>query len=467
MQLTFYGAARTVTGSQHMIEVNNHRILLDCGLYQGRRSEAYERNLNLPFDPHTVDVMVLSHAHMDHSGNIPNLVKSGFRGDIYCTYATRDLCAAMLMDSAHIQEKDVEYVNKRHRHSTEPPVQPLYTQADAAHSMNAFVTQSYERPRTIAPGVSLTFLDAGHMLGSAIVILDIEDQQAHRDYRLVFSGDLGRKGIPIIRDPQTVDGADILIMESTYGNRLHPPYEDEEKRLERIIGETYKRGGVTLIPAFAVGRTQQLVLSLHQLAAKGDIPHMPIFVDSPLAIDVTAVYRLHPECYDDEIRAFIVQGSRRDPFGFSDLTYTRTTEESKALNFLREPAIIIAASGMMEAGRILHHLKNHLDDPRTTVLVVGWQAENTLGRKLVEGEKTVRIFGEEHQNNARVEVLNGFSGHADRNELLGWVEAMKDKPKRTFLVHGELENALALQSGLQEQYQLQADVPEWKQSFEV
>lgn len=467
MKLSFYGAAQTVTGSQHLIEVNGHRILLDCGLYQGKRSEAYERNSNLPFDAASVDLMILSHAHIDHSGNIPSLVKRGFRGDIITTFATRDLCAEMLLDSGHIQEKDVLFVNKRHRKRGEPPIEPLYTQQDATESLRYFTSQGYQRPRMIAPGVTLTFFDAGHMLGSAIVVLDIEDREAKRDVRLVFSGDLGRKGIPIIRDPQTIDGADFLIMESTYGDRLHPPYEDEEKRLEQIIRETHQRGGSIVIPAFAVGRTQQLVLTLHQLSARGDIPRMPVFVDSPLAIDVTAVFRLHPECYDDEIRSFIMEGNGRDPFGFKDLSYTRALEESKRLNFLREPAIIISASGMAETGRILHHLKNRIEDPRTTVLIVGWQAPNTLGRRLVDGEKIVRIFGEEYHNRAHVEVLNGFSGHADREELMAWVGAMERKPKRAFLVHGEPENSLPLAKGLKDRFGFPVEVPAWKQSFEV
>lgn len=464
MRITFYGAAQTVTGSQHLIEVNGQRILLDCGLYQGKRAESYERNLNLPFDPRSVDVMVLSHAHMDHSGNIPNLVTSGFRGDILCTYATRDLCASMLLDSGHIQERDVEYVNKKRRRKGEPPVEPLYTQQDAKDSLAYFTGQSYHRTRSIAPGVHLTLLDAGHMLGSAIVVLDIEDREVKRDVRLVFSGDLGRVGIPIIRDPQTVDSADILIMESTYGNRLHPSFEDDEQRLKTIIQETYRAGGMVIMPAFAVGRTQQLVYTLHKLAAQGDIPRMPVYVDSPLAIDVTAAFRLHPECYDDETLEFL-RGN--DLFGFSDLTYTRTQAESMRLNDLNQPSIIISASGMAEHGRILHHLKNHIEDPRTTVLITGWQAPETLGRRLVEKAPVVRIFGEEYRRNARVEVLNGFSGHADRDELLAWVGAIRRQPGRTFLVHGEPESAVALAQSLKERFNVQVDVPEWRQSFEV
>ena len=467
MRLTFCGAARTVTGSQHLVEVNGQRILLDCGLFQGARSETYARNLHFPFDPAALDVMVLSHAHIDHSGNIPNLVKQGFHGDIICTFATRDLCASMLMDSAHIHESAAEFVNKRRARRNEPPLEPLYTKADASRSLENFVTQGYSRPRRIAPGVTLTFLDAGHMLGSAIVVLDIEDQDTKRSYRLVFSGDLGREGIPIIRDPESVDRADVLIMESTYGNRLHVPYADEDERLKEIIVDTYRRGGSVVIPAFAVGRTQQIVISLHQLAVTGDIPNMPIFVDSPLATDITAVYRLHPECYDAEMQDFLMGSGRRDPFGFDQLTYTRSVNESKQLNFLREPAIIISASGMAEAGRILHHLRNKITDSRTTVLIVGYQAENTLGRRLVDGAKTVRIFGEEVRNHARVEVLEGFSGHADRDELLQWVGDMKQKPQRTFLVHGETQSAFALADSLRSSFGLTVDVPEWKQSFEV
>jgi metallo-beta-lactamase family protein len=468
MKITFYGAAQTVTGSQHMIEVNGLRLLLDCGLYQGKRAEANERNRNLPFDAKSVDVMVLSHAHTDHAGNIPNLTKSGFRGDIICTHATRDLCAVMLMDSAHIQERDVEFVNKKNRKRGKPEVEPIYTTQDATASLEYFTSQSYNRPRKIAPGITLTLIDAGHMLGSATVVLDIEDQASKQTTRLVFSGDIGRKGIPIIRDPQTPDSADILIMESTYGDRTHDPYPDAEKEIERIINTTYRRGGKIIIPAFAVGRTQQVIYTLNQLAQRGDIPRLPIFVDSPLAVNTTDVFRSHPECFDDETRDFIMGGNgRRDPFGFSQVTYTRSVDESKQLNFLREPAIIISASGMAETGRILHHLKNNIEDPKTTVLIVGWQAPDTLGRRLVDGEKIVRIFGDEYHNNAQVEVLNGFSGHADSGELLGWVEAMQRKPRRTFLVHGEPDAANTLAASLKSRVGLAVDVPAWKQSFEV
>ncbi len=468
MKITFYGAARTVTGSQHLVEVNNTRILLDCGLYQGRREESRARNRQLPFDAASVDILILSHAHIDHSGNIPNLVKTGFRGDIVCTHATRALCSTMLLDSGHIQERDAEFVNKINRKRGKPAdVVPIYTQQDAVESLDYFISQPYHRAREIMPGVTLTFIDAGHMLGSAITLLEIEDRDAKQDVRLVFSGDLGRKGIPIIRDPEFVASADVLILESTYGDRLHPPYPDAEKELERIVNETYRAGGSLIIPAFAVGRAQQLVYTLHQLSDRGDIPHLPIYVDSPLAVNATAIFRLHPEVYDDEIRAFMLDDAHRDPFGFDDLTYIRKVEDSKQLNFMKDPAIIISASGMMEHGRVLHHLKNRITDHRTTILVVGWQAPDTLGRRIVEGQKTVRIFGEEYDNNAHLEVLNGFSGHADRDELVAWVGAMNQKPRQTFLVHGEEVSAVALAATLHDQFNMQVTVPEFRQSFEV
>ncbi len=469
MKITFHGAAQTVTGSQHLIEVNGHRILLDCGLFQGKRKVAFERNRQVPFEASTVDVLVLSHAHIDHSGNIPSLVKRGFTGDIICTSATRDLCATMLMDSAHIQERDVEFVNKRRKKQGKNPFEPLYTQEDAVTAMEYFMGVAYNRQREILPGVHLTFVEAGHMLGSASVILDIEDQESGQDVRVVFSGDIGREGIPIIRDPQPVtDGADILIMESTYGNRLHEPYPDSEKALERIVNETYQRNGCLIIPAFAVGRTQQIVYTLHKLYDQRDIPDMKIFVDSPLATNVTDIFRLHPEAYDAEIREFMLNDSHRNPFGFETLRYTRSVEESKELNFLREPAVIISASGMMEAGRVLHHLRNRIEDPRTTILVVGWCAPDTLGRRIMDRDKTVRIFGEEHQLKANVEVLSGFSGHADRNGLLAWAGAMKKKPSRTFLVHGEPDAQAALADGLKADVGLErVDIPSMHQAFNV
>lgn len=467
MKLQFFGAVRTVTGSKHLIEVNGTRILLDCGLFQGKRDLSQEMNLNFPFDPKSIDLVVLSHAHIDHSGNLPNLVKQGFVGDIICTSATRDLCATMLPDSGYIQERDVEYVNKRRAKHGEPPVDPIYTHQDALDCLGAFSTHGYNRPRHIAPGVTLTLLDAGHMLGSAIVVLEIEDHDDNLKKRLIFSGDLGRKGIPIIRDPEVPEGGDILIMESTYGNRLHETYEASEKKLERIVNETYKRGGSIVMPAFAVGRTQQIVLTLHQLYEKGDIPSIPIFVDSPLAVSATSVFLLHPECYDQEIQDFVAKSGNRNPFGFNDLTYVRQVEESKRINHLREPCIIISASGMAEFGRIRHHLSNRIGDERTTVLITGWQAPETLGRRLVEGAKRVRIFGDEHEVRAKVEVLLGFSGHADRDEMVNWIGAMKRRPKHVFLVHGEEAAMADFKGTLTGKFDMQVDIPVEGQKFTV
>lgn len=471
MKITFLGAAGTVTGSQHLLEVNGHQILLDCGLFQGKRKESFELNRQRfrNGNGHRLDAVILSHAHIDHSGNIPCLVRNGFEGDIFCTQATRDLCAVMLMDSAHIQEQDLLFVNKLRARNKQQLFEPLYDKEDVVRSLAQFVGISPKRSREILPGVRLTFTEAGHMLGSANVVLDIHEEESGRDLRLIYSGDIGRPGIPIIRDPAPpTQGCDVLIMESTYGHRSHPPYPDSERELERIVNETYRRGGCLLIPAFAVGRTQQLVYALHKLYLNRDIPDLPIFVDSPLATRVTDIFRLHPESYDREIREFILKGNHDNPFGFDTLRYTQSVGESKELNFLREPAIIISASGMMEGGRILHHLRNRVGDPRNTILVTGWQAPNTLGRKIVEGEEAIKIFGEEFALKARVEVLTGFSGHADREGLLAWAGAMERKPAVTFLVHGEAEATAPLGAALNEQLGFtRVEIPEMRQTFEV
>jgi len=467
MEVEFHGAARTVTGSQHLLIVNGRKILLDCGLYQGSRRESYERNQHLPFNAAKVDVMVLSHAHIDHSGNIPNLVKSGFKGDIVCTYATRDLCAIMLRDSAKIQQYDIEYVNKKRQKAGEPPIEPIYDMADAVESLKSFIGIGYDRPYRLLPGITLTFYDAGHILGSAIIALDVEENG--KQTRVVFSGDIGRPHRPILRDPTFLEAADVLIIESTYGNREHADNEEASNKLERIVNETYKRGGKLIVPAFAVGRTQELVYRLHQLVESRDIPpRLPIYVDSPLAIDATGIYRLHPEAYDEEIASFMLEDRHGDPFGFDMMRYTRTTAESKELNFLNDPAVIISASGMAEAGRILHHLKNNVEDPRNTILIVGWQAPHTLGRRLVEKQKEVKIFGESYQLRAQVETLNGLSAHADRSELLDWTGHLVKRPHHTFIVHGEDEAALALADALQKEHKFSnVYVPNRGQRFTI
>lgn len=444
MQIQFHGAVRTVTGSQHLLTINGKRILLDCGLYQGSRKESYRRNQNLPFDASSIDKLILSHAHIDHSGNIPNLVKSGFKGDIICTYPTRDLCAIMLRDSAKIQSYDIQFLNKKRARNKLPPIMPLYDMQDAVESLKQFVGIGYNRPYQILPGVELTFYDAGHILGSAITVLNIKDEETHQDIRLVFSGDLGRPDRPILNDPSPIDSADVLIIESTYGNREHAHLDEASDKLERIINETCKRGGKVIVPAFAVGRTQELVYRIHQLVEARDIsPDLPIYVDSPLAIDATSIYRLHPEAYDKEVAQFLLDSHTGDPFGFYMMQYTRSTVQSKELNHLRQPAVIISASGMAEAGRILHHLKNNIEDPRNTILIVGWQAPHTLGRRIVDEEPEVKIFGETYQLKAQVATINGFSAHADRSELLDWAGGLKVPPKHTYIVHGEEDSSIA------------------------
>lgn len=457
MKLQFLGAVRTVTGSMHRLEVNGAGVLLDCGLFQGRRAEARARNSHLPFDPTGIRAAILSHAHIDHSGNIPSLVRDGFAGNLYATAATRDLCAAMLRDSAHIQEQDAVFLNKKLARQGEPPIVPLYTTADAANSLRSFVGLAYERPIDVLPGVQATFHDAGHILGSAITVLDLEEEG--KRLRLAYTGDLGGGGQPIIRDPALVHDVDTLIIESTYGNRRHEAAREAEAKLEEIVNEAWRRGGKLIVPAFAVGRTQTLVYELHQLMLKRSIPNLPIYIDSPLAINVTEIFRLHPECYDADATEFMADNG--DPFGFGRLRYVRSPEESKELNFLREPAIIISASGMAEAGRILHHLKNNIADPRTTVLLVGYQAENTLGRKLQERQPQVPILGELVPLRARVETIDGYSAHADHDGLLNWVKAVRgERLRKVYVVHGEEAESQALAKGLQELGGLEVTVPQ-------
>ena len=464
MRVQFLGAVRTVTGSMHRLEVNGASILLDCGLFQGRRAESRERNSHLPFDPAVIQAAILSHAHIDHSGNIPSLVRGGFAGSLYTTSATRDLCAAMLRDSAHIQEQDAAYLNKKRERRGEPPIVPLYTVTDAVNSLRCFVGLSYQRPFTVGNGVRATFYDAGHILGSAITVLDLEE--GDRRLRLAYTGDLGASGQPIIRDPAIVHDVDVLIIESTYGNREHEAPEQAAARLEEIVNQVWRSGGKLIVPAFAVGRTQTLVYELHQLMLKRSIPSLPIYVDSPLAINATEVFRLHPECYDAETAAFLLDNG--DPFGFGRLRYVRSVEESKELNFLRDPAIIISASGMAEAGRILHHLKNNIPDPRNTVLLVGYQAENTLGRKLQERRPEVPILGEMVPLRARVETIDGYSSHADRRGLLRWVQAARgERLRKVYVVHGEEAESQALAEGLRALGGLEVTVPQPGETVEL
>jgi len=468
MKITFNGAVQTVTGSQHLITVNGQKILLDCGLYQGKRDEARKRNWEFHFSPVEIDALVLSHAHIDHSGNIPNLVRRGFRGKIVCTTATQDLCNAMLLDSGHIQEMDVAYVNRKRAELGQPPVEPIYTQEDAAKSLKYFQGIAYDEPYLLGPGVTLTLYDAGHLLGSAIVVLDFAEGDGRPSRRLVFTGDLGRTGVPILREPTTVEEADILLIESTYGSRLHPPIEDSARELEKAIRRTYERGGKVIIPAFAVERTQLLVYLLNNIYNRGGLPDLPVFVDSPLAVNVTEVFRRNPDYFDQRTRDLLRQDPEGDIFSFKKLIYVRDVEESKALNSRQGPCVIISASGMAEAGRIQHHLKNNIGDPRNTVLIVGWQAPNTLGRRLVEGQPVVRIFGMEYQVEAEVVTLNGFSGHADQMGLLQWMKAFRKRPEKIFVVHGDPEAAQVFAAKLQEDLGYrQVIIPSLYQTYEV
>ncbi len=461
INLTSYGAARNVTGSRHLLDINGYRILLDCGLFQGRRAETYERNLHFPFDAKSLNAVIISHAHMDHLGNLPNLVKQGFSGDVHCTSATLDLANIMLMDSASIQEGDINYVNKVRRRHNEPTVEPLYVRADVPATLRLLRGCSYGHPFKLADNVQAVFQDAGHILGSAITILDIDDNG--RRVSVCFTGDLGRNNMPIIQDPFVVTDSDVLIIESTYGNRLHADISNVTEKLARVINETVTRGGKLIVPSFALERTQELVYCLHQLKLSHSIPDIPIYVDSPLAIDATDIFRVHPECYDSETAEML--RTEKDPFGFRGLHYVASAEESKKLNYLKTPAMIIAGSGMAEAGRVQHHLKNNISDGRNTVLIVGWQAENTLGRKIAEKWPMVSIYGEQYKLRCRVEIFNEFSAHADRNDLLKWTGAGKDKWQKVFVVHGEESAALSLADAFTEMGLKQVVAPEYGQHF--
>jgi metallo-beta-lactamase family protein len=472
MKLTFWGATKTVTGSTHIVESGGRRFLLDCGLYQGRRKEAEARNRSFPFEARDVDGVVLSHAHIDHSGNLPTLHKMGFHGPIYSSAATVDLCDAMLKDSAFVQEKDCEFVNKRHRRrrSLEQAdnhgnglVCPLYTVEDAESTMPLFRSVPMHEDIELAPHLTFRLAEAGHMLGSTFVYL--EEKHAGRTLRLGFSGDVGRNGLPIIRDPEIMPPVDYLIMESTYGDRLHKPVDAVEGKLADAIRRTASRGGKIIMPAFAVGRTQQLVLLIHDLLEKRAIPSIPIYVDSPLAVNVTDVFRKHEDLFDEETRRFFTNGS--DPFGFRLLRYVRDVQQSKALNDLRGPFLVISASGMCEAGRVLHHLRNSIEDGRNTILITGFQAENTLGRKIVDKMPEVPIFGELMRLRAEVVKINELSGHADQHELLEWIRPIAKTLKTIFLVHGEPLQQRSLAAAIERTYGVPVTIPDRGDSFQL
>lgn len=463
MRLRFLGAAGEVTGSLLLVEVESGTLVVDCGMFQGRREESRRRNGRLPQEAVEASAAILTHAHIDHSGNLPTLVKAGFTGPIYTTFATSDLCRYMLRDSARIQENDAAYLNQKFsRDPSFVPVVPLYDEQDVLAALEHFVALPYHETFEPLPGVTARLLDSGHILGSAQVVLDIEENGQHR--RLVISGDLGRKGLPILRDPEAPPRPiDYLVMESTYGDRLHGSVEQMHDDLERIVKKTTARGGKIIVPAFAVGRTQEVLYVLHELFRTGRLPEIPIFIDSPLAINVTEVFRMHPECYDVETRSFLKEHG--DVFSFEGVRYTRTAAESMEINQHTGPCIIISASGMAEAGRVLHHLRNHVANEKNTILIVGFMAQHTLGRRLVERRPTVKIWGVERELRAEVEVLNAFSAHADRDDLLAYVSACGE-PRRVFLVHGEADQQVPLREELMRR-RIQVDIPKRGDSVEL
>lgn len=447
MKIRFFGANREVTGSRHILEANGKKILIDCGLYQGRRADEKLKNKNFGFDPAEIDAVVISHAHIDHSGNLPNLVKQGFKGRIYCTHATSDLLRYMLLDSAHIQEQEVVYLNEKKMAAGEELIEPLYTSADVEKTIPLFHGVAYDECLPLIDGISVCFHEAGHILGSAISVFTIKDESDHKTKTLTFTGDLGRKNMPIIRNPWQAESTDYLMIESTYGNRVHESLLDAEAHLAEVVNKTIARGGKILIPAFSLGRTQEIVYSLHKLSDNGTIPNnLPIYVDSPLSVNLTTIFRQHLGLFDEETQKLFVS-THEDPFGFANLKYVQSVEESKALNNVKTPCIIIASSGMVEHGRILHHLKNNIEDHRNTLLIVGYQAVNTLGRKLVDKEKEVRIFGKPYEVRLEVKIMNAYSAHADRSDLLDYVTKVKDL-KKVILVHGEDQAAEDLKKAL-------------------
>lgn len=460
MRIHFLGATRTTTGSMYLIEVNQQRILLECGLFQGRRGETIERNRNFPFDVTKLDAVVLSHAHIDHCGNLPNLCRQGYAGNIYCTFATRDLAAIMLEDSAEIQKDDAAFISKHRAKRGEPPVEPLYTTVDAEKAVRQFVSVNYDRPMPVANSVTVTFRDAGHILGSAQVVLDI--QEGSRKFRYLFSGDVGRGDDDTLRDPQPVENVDYLQVEATYGGRDHAPKTDARNDMGRLVRDTLERRGKVIIPAFSIGRTQQIVYVLHQLTLAGQMPAVPIYVDSPLSVNATEVYRLHPECFNESIYKFLRE--KANPFGMENLTYIREVAHSMKLNDLKDPAIIISASGMAEAGRIRHHLKNNVGRAENLVLFVGYCAEHTLGAQILARKSPVNIFGEPHDVRARIASVDAFSGHADRRELQAYVKALTGNIRRISVIHGEESQCLAFADTLRVlKPKAQVVVPEYRQ----
>ncbi|MBN1872321.1 MAG: MBL fold metallo-hydrolase [Candidatus Omnitrophica bacterium] len=453
--ITFLGGARTVTGSMHLVTTNSSNTILDCGLFYGHRDQYYDVNSAFSFLPENVDSCVLSHAHIDHCGNIPNLIKKGFRGAIHCTPATRDLCRYMLPDSGHVQEEDIRYVNKINKKRGLPPRQPLYTKKEAEKSLKFLRSLEYHKTLSINEDVNLTFYDAGHILGSAVSVLDIKARK--KSLRLAYAVDLGRSGMPLLRDPESPKDIDYMIIESTYGGRAHEDIKEAEDELARVITRTVKRGGKVIIPSFALERTQLIVFFISHLMKKKKIGKIPIFVDGPLAVNLTKVFRSHWS-YFDEVTQMDIRNNE-DPLGYEAVTYIKNVNQSKKLNEIKKPVIIISGSGMCENGRILHHLKNNVENPRNTIVVIGYMAEDTLGRSIVEKKKIVRIFGRPYDMNAEVVIINAFSSHADKYALTDYIESCREKLKQIFIVHGDIEQSEALRQRISRKLNMKPRIP--------
>jgi metallo-beta-lactamase family protein len=456
LRLQFLGAARTVTGSLHLLDADGVRILLDCGLFQGSK-ELWERNNSFGFNPKDIDYVLISHGHIDHCGRLPVLVSKGFSGKIYATHATVDLCSILLKDSARIEEEDTERENAYRHNKNLPPFKPLFDEGDVDKCSKLFRGVDYDRVIKLN-GVEVAFRDAGHILGSAIIEIWAEG------IKTVYSGDIGRPGMPILRDPSPIDSADYLILESTYGSQKHPPYPPMVDKIRRTVLEVYRRGSKLLIPAFSIGRTQTIVYILNHLVENNKVPIMPVYVDSPLAVDATEIFSRHPECYDAEFKALL--GTGDDPLVFRGLKYVREDEESHEISNRREPSIIIAASGMCNGGRIKNHLERHISDPYSTLLFAGYQARGTLGRELVEGRKTVKIYGKSYPVKVRVESLQGLSAHADKIDLLNWFKRIKGL-KEVFLVHGDYEESSALAKNIQSEKRVKVKIPQQEETLAI
>ncbi len=468
MKLTFLGAARTVTGSCFLLETKARKILIDCGLFQGHIKETTLNCEDFPFNPSDIDYVLLTHAHIDHSGRIPKLYVDGFQGEVIATKAAVELCSVMLPDSGHIQETEVEWINKRRARENKHSIRPLYTMQDAVDCIKLFRKVKCDQEIILDEGIRVIYRDSGHMLGSAII--EVWVKEGKKETKLVFTGDLGNKGLPILKDPSIVKDADYLIMESTYGDRLHGDNIGKAEKFLNAIIETINNGGNVIIPSFAVGRTQEILYELHKDKEKyGDrldaLKNIPVFVDSPLAVSATEIFRSNEDCFDEETRNYIRNGD--NPLDFPGLRFTRSADESKALNDLMESVVIISASGMCEAGRIKHHLKHNLWKPENTILFVGYQAQGTLGRRILDGAKKVRIFGEDISVNARIVSIDGFSGHADQQGLIEWLGYFRKGPKKVFLVHGEPEAQKSLSREVEEKYNIECIIPDRGESFDI